>query len=58
MWSTRSVYSIAISGWSGPIPVEGPVAWVVTSPSTDHTAVGVLKRRYSLDTVREMEKCR
>ena len=29
------------------IPVDGPVAWVVSSPSSDHIAVGVIKERYS-----------
>ncbi len=38
------------------IPVDGPVPWVVSSPSNDHTAVAVIKRRYSLDEFREIEQ--
>ncbi len=38
------------------IPVDGPVAWLVSSPSSDHTAVAVSKRRYSLDEFRRIQE--
>lgn len=38
------------------IPVEGPVKWIASSPSTDHIAVGVLKHRYSMDEYSFYEK--
>jgi hypothetical protein len=38
------------------IPLEGAVKWVVSSPAADHIAVGVLKRRYTLDEYHEFER--
>ena len=37
------------------IPVEGRVAWVASSPSSDHVAVGTIKERYADFVYREME---
>ncbi len=37
------------------IPVEGRVAWVASSPSSDHIAVGTIKERYSDFVYRELE---
>jgi hypothetical protein len=31
------------------IPVDGPIAWVVSSPSNDHLAVAIARKRYSGD---------
>ncbi len=37
------------------IPVEGRVAWVASSPSSDHVAVGTIKERYADFVYREFE---
>jgi hypothetical protein len=36
------------------IPVSGPVAWVVSSPSSDHLAIAVKKERYSEEMEQEI----
>lgn len=36
------------------IPVDGPVQWVASSPSIDHTAIAISRRRYSLDEYRRI----
>lgn len=37
------------------IPVEGRVAWVASSPSSDHVAVGTIKEQYADFVYRELE---
>ncbi len=37
------------------IPLEGRVAWVVSSPSGDHIAVGTVRERYSAYVYRELQ---
>ena len=37
------------------IPLEGRVAWVVSSPSGDHIAVGTVKERYTESVYRELQ---
>jgi len=37
------------------IPVSGKVAWVVSSPSGDHVAVGTIRERYSASVKRDLE---
>lgn len=37
------------------IPVEGRVAWVASSPSSDHVAVGTIKERYAEFVYRELQ---
>ena len=36
------------------LPAEGPVAWVVVSPSGNHIAVGTVHERYSAEVRREL----
>jgi hypothetical protein len=38
------------------ILVAGPVAWVVSSPSSDHIAVAILHQRYSESVYKELRK--
>jgi hypothetical protein len=38
------------------IPVDGPLAWVVSSPSSDHIALAVLRMRYSEAVYQELKK--
>jgi len=38
------------------IPVDGPVAWVVSSPSSDHIAIAIRQLRYSETVYRELQK--